>query len=202
MHRNTPTGFVGTFVAALALLVSGCAGTVKNMQELSDAAPDVVPEAGKAVVVFMRPSGLGFGVQSSVFEVQDGRAILVGIVAAKTKVAYKVDPGKRLFMAVGESADFMSAEILPNKTYYAIVSPRMGLWKARFALEPQHSQELSAADFKQSLSDCKWVAKTPASDAWAAGNMNSIQSRITSNYTEWSQKPEAERAHLKPEDGL
>jgi hypothetical protein len=202
MRGNAPTGLASTLVVALALIVSGCAGTVKNMQELPGGSPAVVPDAGKAVIVFMRPSGAGFGVQSSVFEIQDGRATLAGIVASKTKVAYQVNPGKRVFMSVGESADFMSADILPNKTYYAVVAPRMGMWKARFSLEPQRREDLGTAEFRKSLDECRWVAKTPASEAWVADNFTSIQSRIASNYPEWSQKPEAERPHLKPEDGL
>jgi hypothetical protein len=202
MHRNTPAGLASTLVAALALLVSGCAGTVKNMRELPDGSAAIVPDANKAVIVFMRPSGLGFGIQSSVFEIVNDRATLVGIVAAKTKLAYRVDPGKRLFMAVGESADFMTAEILPNRTYHVLVTPRMGLWKARFSLDPQHVQELNTPEFKTSLSGCRWVEKTSASDNWALGNMGSIESKRAEYYPKWLQTPEAERQHLLSGDGM
>jgi hypothetical protein len=202
MRGTSPAVLGSTLVAVFALLVSGCAGTVKNMQEAPEGAAAVAPDASNAVIVFMRPSGMGFAVQSSVFEVQDGRATLVGIVAAKAKVALKVSPGKHLFMSVGESSDFMSVDVLPNRTYYAFVTPRMGLWKARFSLDPQRAADLGSDDFKKSLQECKWVIKTSASDAWAAENMSSIQSRITSNYSEWTQKPEAERPHLRPEDGI
>ena len=200
MRKNTLISSASIFVV-LALLISGCAGTVKNMREVPAGSTAVVPEEGKAVIVFMRPSGMGFAIQSSVFEIKDNYPSLVGIVAAKTKVAYRLDPGKRLFMVVGESADFMTADILPNKTYYALVTPRMGLWKARFSLDPKHKQELNTSEFNSSLNDCKWVEKTPASDNWALGNMGSIESKRAEYYPEWLQKPETERPHLLPEDG-
>ncbi len=188
-------------LAALALFISGCAGTVRNMQEVSAAAPAVVPEPGKAVLVFMRPSGIGFGVQSSVFAINDNYPAVVGIVAAKTKVAYRVNPGKHLFMAVGESAEFLSAEILPDRTYFVRVEPRMGMWKARFALEPIRQKDLGSAAFAAELSDCKWVEKTAATDAWASGNIASVQSKRAEYYPGWIKQAEADRPHLRPEDG-
>jgi hypothetical protein len=186
---------------ALVLLLAGCAGTVTNMRELPAGALAPALEPGKTLVVFMRPSGLGFAIQSSVFEVRDNHPSLIGIVAAKTKVAYRVEPGKRLFMVVGESADFMTAELEPNKTYYVEVTPRMGLWKARFSLDPVRKANLDKAEFKRSVDECRWVEKTPASDNWALDNMASIQSKRTEYYADWMKLPAADRPHLLGEDG-
>ena len=188
-------------LAVLTFLVSGCAGTVSNMREVPVGSSTVVPEKGKAVVVFARPSGLGFAIQSSVFEVIDNKSSLVGIVAAKTKVAYSLDPGKHLFMVIGESADFMTADVLPNKTYYAYVTPRMGLWKARFSLEPKHKQDLGMPELNSSLEECRLVEKTSDSNSWAIGHMDSIQSKRTEYFADWLKTPESERPHLFPEDG-
>lgn len=188
-------------LAAFALLLTGCEGTIQHMREVPAAAPPVVPEPGKALVVFMRPSGLGFAIQSSVFEIKDGYPALVGIVAAKTRVAYRVNPGKYLFMVIGENADFLSAEILPDRTYYVRVEPRMGMWKARFGLEPIRQKDLGSAEFAGELSECKWVEKNAASDAWASGNMVSIQSKRNEYYPDWIKQAEAERPRLLPEDG-
>ncbi|MDQ5916488.1 MAG: hypothetical protein QG584_2382 [Pseudomonadota bacterium] len=148
-----------------AILLAGCAGTVKNMKEIADEGTTLKPRPEEAVVVFMRPSGLGFAIQSSVFEIKNDAPSLVGIVAAKTKVAHRVPAGKHLYMVVGESADFMTAELAPNKTYYAYVSPRMGMWKARFALEPKQATELDAAEFKSDYNECRLVEITPESNA-------------------------------------
>ena len=186
---------------ASALLVGGCAGTVKNMQELPAGSAEPVPQPGKAMVVFLRPSGVGFAVQSSVFEVKEPQPALAGILAAQAKVAYHVDRGKRMFMSIGESAEFMSADLLPGKTYYAYVSPRMGMWKARFALEPKHRQDLDSSEFKTDLQDCRWVEVTPQSTQWMAGNLMSIQTKRAEYFAEWQQKPEAEKPKLLPEDG-
>jgi hypothetical protein len=188
-------------ILAITSLISGCAGTVVHMRELAvDKAP-VAPAPGKAAVVFLRPSGMGFAIQSSVFEVKGNQSLLVGIIAAKTKVAYQVEPGKRLFMAIGESADFMTADLLPNRTYYVIVAPRMGLWKARFGLEPVRATELNSPEFKSSLADCRWVEKTDASENWARDNMASIESKRAEYYPDWVKQPEPERPNLSQGDG-
>ncbi len=185
----------------LVLFLSGCAGTVKNMRPVP---PDKVvssPGEGKAMVVFMRPSTLGFAIQSSVFEVNGDAPSLVGIVAAKKKVAHQLDPGEHLFMVVGESADFMSAELEPDKTYYVLVTPRMGMWKARFSLKPIHSEELSAPQFNEWFEGCEWVEKSPASDEWANSHMASIQEKYQEYYTKWMNKDSTGRPKLLPGDG-
>lgn len=186
---------------ALALLVSGCAGTVKNMREVAPGAAAGVPDPGKAVVVFMRPSGLGYAVQSSVYEVKGETPSLVGIVAAKTKVAYRVDPGRHLFMTVGESADFMTADIQAGKTYYVDVTPRIGMWKARFSLDPKRAADLAGNEFKSNFDECRWVELGPESALWFRENLPSINAKRTEYYAEWLKKPESERPHLRAEDG-
>jgi hypothetical protein len=159
------------------------------------------PASGKSMIVFMRPSGLGFAIQSSVFEIRDDEPELVGIVAAKKKLTYQLEPGKHLFMVIGESADFMSADLEPNKIYYALVTPRMGMWKARFSLKPVHADELDSKQFNEWLDACEWVENTPASDRWAADNMASIISKQREYYIKWMDKEASERPALLPQDG-
>jgi hypothetical protein len=186
---------------SIVVLLSGCAGSIKNMRELPADAPALKPQQGEAMVVFMRPSGVGFAVQSSVFDIVNDTPSLVGIVAAKTKVAYKTKPGTHLFMSVGENADFMTAELLPNKTYYAYVSPRMGMWKARFVLEPKSLKDLDEATFKADLEECKWVEVSAESQQWLSENMDSVQSKRADYYPDWQKKPEEEKLKLRPADG-
>jgi hypothetical protein len=185
----------------LALLASGCAGTVKNMQQVPPERVVSAPAEGKSMIVFMRPSGLGFAIQSSVFEIRNDQPELVGIVAAKKKVAYQLEPGKHLFMVIGESADFMSAELDANKIYYALVTPRMGMWKARFSLKPVHADELDSAQFQEWLEGCEWVENTPASEQWATDNRASIESKHREYYLKWMDKEVAERPALLLQDG-
>lgn len=186
-------------IAVLAGALSGCAGSVVNMDEMPGANP--APEPGKAMVVFLRPSGVGFVIQSTVFEVQGENESMVGVVAAKSKVAYQVPAGEHLFMVVGESADFMSAGLEAGRTYYAKITPRIGVLKARFSLLPVNSGEAGSAEFEKDLADCKWVATNASTDNWFASNKGSIDSKRTEYYPEWMQKAEGARPRLNPDDG-
>lgn len=188
-------------VFALTALLTACAGTVTNMREVSAGSAPMTPEPGKALVIFSRTSGIGFAIQSSVFEVENDRPSLIGILAAKTKLAYNAQPGKHMFMVIGENADFLSADLQSSKTYYVDVVPRIGMWKARFSLEPIHRADLDKAEFKASLDECRWVEKTPASENWAMGNMASIQSKRADYYPDWQEKPAAGKPNLLAEDG-
>ena len=191
----------GLVVLVLGVL-AGCAGPVKNMREAPlEKTVAVKPEPGKAMVVFMRPSGLGYAVQSSVFEVKDNQALLVGIVAAKTKVAHQATPGKHLFMAIGESADYMEADLLPDRTYYVQVSPRMGLWKARFSLDPVSGATVDSGVFKNEFAECGWVEKNEQSDAWARENMPSVLEKHAKYFKDWQATPAANRPTLVSQDG-
>jgi hypothetical protein len=190
-----------TILLGLLCIFSGCAGTIQNMREVEPESALIAPGDGKAVVVFMRPAGLGYNVQASVFELIDDAPSLIGIVAARTKVAHAVDPGRHLFMVVGENADFMTAELEAGKVYYAIVAPRIGMWKARFAFEPVRRAQLETWHVKTAEDMCKLVEKTAASDDWAQQNMSSIVSRRTEFYPDWLKQPEEEKPALLPQDG-
>jgi len=194
-------GFFFTLLL-ISLFFSGCAGSVKHMRSVSEDMAVTDPDDGKALMVFMRPSGIGFAIQSSVYVIEEGEPILVGIVAAKKKVAYQVEPGKQIFMVVGESADFMSADVLPNKTYYALVTPRMGMWKARFSLKPIHNEQLDSTDFYTWLNECEWVVKTPESDLWVMNNKTSIREKHDKYFPEWMRKAPSARPALTPADGI
>ena len=104
-------------------------------------------------------------------------------------------------MVIGESADFMSAELEANKTYYALVTLRMGVWKARFSLKPIHSDALNSPQFNKWLAGCEWVEKTPDSENWANSNSSNIQSKYNKYYSKWMSKDLPERPKLLPQDG-
>jgi hypothetical protein len=189
-----------TTILAL-LLLTGCSGSLKHMQLVESDAVQDSPSAGKSMVVFMRPSTLGFAVQSSVFNVTDGDPELVGLMPAKHKMAYELEPGKHLFMAIGESADFMHADLAANKTYYALVTPRMGAWKARFSLAPVKAAQLGGDEHENWLNSCQWIEKSDTSDQWAQTNMTSILAKQTKYYPAWLKKPEEDQPRLDPGDG-
>ena len=187
-------------LTGLVLLLCGCAGRIVRMEVMPAESASPAPLPGKAMVVFMRGPDSAL-VQSTVYEVKGTDVEMIGIVAAKTKVAYQVDPGKRMFMAVGETADFMNADLQAGRTYYVIVTAGLGNWKARFALDPIHRAQLDSAEFKSTFKDTRWVRKTAATDEWFAANRRSIQSKRSGSYSEWMKTPENERAALLAEDG-
>jgi hypothetical protein len=104
-----------------------------------------------ALVFFTRPSSYGGAIQATIY---DGDTY-IGTVSGGTHVAYQATPGTHLFMVVGESADFMSAELLPGKTYYAGVHARMGVWKARFSFVPFNGADI--ANGKEEVDDSRQV---------------------------------------------
>jgi len=188
-------------VAALALLATGC-GTIQHMKEMPAGSAVPAPKPGKAMVVFMRAGGVGQAVGSSVFEIRNDNPELVGLVANNTKLAYEVDPGRRLFMVVSESADYMSADLAPNRTYYAFVTPRMGAFRARFSLAAVNRGGERSQAAQNCLKNCRLVENTPGSQEWAHANMSDIRSKHTANYPRWNQKPTNEKPHLVREDGV
>lgn len=60
-------------------------------------------------------------------------------------------------MVVSEAADFMDAELETGKTYYALVTPRLGVWKARFSLRPMTAVELDGQQLREWLDACERI---------------------------------------------
>jgi len=75
--------------------------------------------------------------------------------------AYQIEPGEHLFMVVGgENADFMTADVLPNKTYYVLILARPGRFRVLFSFKAVDKQEQGSKDFKEIIASSTWVAKT------------------------------------------
>ncbi len=188
------------FMALFLVLMTGCSS--KHMQPVSMSDQAITEDKSKAVVIFMRPSSFAGAIQSSVFNVSTPKNEFVGIVSTDTKIAYQTTPGKKLFMVVGEAADFMGAELEAGKTYYALVTPRVGWWKARFSLKPIHRGELNSEDFIKWKSECQFVKPLPSAHLWARENAANIQTKRVEYYQDWMQKPASERPQLSADDGI
>lgn len=184
-------------ITALALVLAACAG----VQMVPGEPPPI--RQSESMVVFMRSSVLGAAVAASVFDVTGPESKFVGIVNHGTKVPYPVKPGEYTFMVIGESADFMRATVLPERTYYALVTPRVGVWKARFSFRPLRQHELDGADFSGWDSATQFVANTPATESWATQNAADINSKRAQYWPEWLSKPAHQQASqtLNAEDG-
>ena len=185
-------------IAVMALALGACGGA-----QMQKAEQEPVIQQGESMLVFMRSSFVGSAISASVFDVSGAENKFIGIVNNGTKVAYPVAPGKYTFMVVSESADFMQATVLPGRTYYAMVTPRIGMWKARFSFRPVRQNELSGSEFAGWNSGTHFVVNTAETRNWAASNSPDVASKRTQYWADWSSKPEADRAAqtLNAEDG-
>jgi len=198
---------IAGLVLGLALL-GGCVSQSTRMTKSLGAYHSTVPP-GKALVVFMRPSRYGGAIQSTVYDVGQPADTFLGIVSGKTKLAYAAEPGKHLFMVVGENADFLDAQLEPGKTYYVLVSPRMGMWKARFSLLPIHNQatakySLKSSEFAEWQHETEWVDKTAAAEQWYQENRQNVASKRQDYLAKWNARSAADKAELSlhGEDGV
>jgi hypothetical protein len=176
----------------------GCA--VPSKYSRPSARPDIEPEDDEAVIVFLRPSKLGDGMEAFVFECWDGEpSQLVGFVGAHEKVVYRTTPGEHLFMVVGEAADFMHAHLEAGKVYYVLATIRMGAARARFSLHPVHAGERHRLGGW--LRETSWAENTPAAGQWAEQNADDIEEKRSRYYAAWWRKQPHERPVLTAADG-
>ena len=188
-------------VLLIFMLFFGCAGSSRYMKDVTDGEVSYVPGADQSVILFMRPSTFGFAIQSAVFDVTTDENKLVGIVSAKKKVVYITEPGKHLLMVTGEAADFMQADLEPGKTYYVLVNPVMGVWKARFSLGAIH-KNVNHEKLEKWKNACQYNEVIEATHQWAEKNSRSIQAKRTKYLPRWEAKPESKKPTLFPDDGF
>lgn len=183
------------FLIAASVFLSACASD--KMMTLTTPPPvATTPPQGQSTLVLFRSSFFGGAVQSSVFDVTDGQSDFIGIISAGKKVTHTFPAGERRVMALGENASFIDIDTLPGKVYYARVSPRMGLWKARFVLEPVPAGDPA---LEEELASCEWVGNTPTSTAWAQQNIQSALIKMREYLPEFESDPN--RAMLSKSDG-
>jgi hypothetical protein len=185
-------------VALLPLVLGACGGA-----QMMKAEQEPVIKRGESMVVFMRSTFVGSAISASVYDVSGPETKFIGIVNNGTKLAYPVKPGKHTFMVVSEAADFMEATVATGRTYYALVTPRMGMWKARFSFRPVRQNELGGSEFAGWNSATHYVVNSPETLNWAAQNAADVMSKRSQYWSEWSSKPAADRATqtLNAEDG-
>ena len=188
------------------LLMVGCASVPMNI-EPEQTLVNVKPNESQ--VVFFRSSFFGSAISSSIYEIKGENAQFLGVLNNGNKIAVKTSTGKHLFMVVSEAADFMNADLAGGKTYYAIVTPRMGAWKARFSMWPVSTDAASEYNMTDGKLE-KWMADTTlvtTSDearAWYQKNRDSVDSKMREYLPIWNQKSveDMEKRTLKPEDGM
>jgi len=148
-------------------------------------------------LVFMRVSKQTSGTDAALFDVTDsGGPRFIGMVNAASKLSYPLNPGLYTFMVVGETAEFMQANIAGGKTYYALVIPKSGA--KRFAIEPVRQNEIGGKEF------VSWDKATrPMTGNAGSYNPADAAEKRGRYWSEWVRKAESERAELtiNTEDG-
>jgi len=183
-----------TFLMVLIVLM-GCAASPRmNLSVTVDTA--VSPTGDKALVYFIRPNGVGFKIHAAVYDGEE----FIGFVPYNQKLPYLADPGEHLFMVVSEAADFMKAELLPGKTYYVQVVPRMGAWRARFSLEPYTKEQLGTSDVRKAINKARLINNNEKAYQWASDNHGSVLNKKSAYYEKWMSKDESERPFLRKND--
>lgn len=192
---------VRAVVVFLLLIVFGATAQAASLMTKSERM--LTPNTDQALIIFMRPSTYGYAISSSIFDVTTEENKFIGVFKAKAKVCYDVAPGEYTFMVVGESADFMKATVEAGKTYYVLVTPRMGVWKARFSFKPLRQADLAGVEFSRWDSTTELVENTPESEEWAQKNAEDIEAKRARNWPSWCELSQElqETMTLHIEDG-
>jgi hypothetical protein len=181
-----------TIVVVLAVtLLAGCVTRNELMTRATQNVADLRPAAGKALVVFLRPEERAEETQAIVY---DGTQF-IGVV---WEFWYQADPGAHRFMVISEAADFMDADLVAGRTYYAQVRPRMGAWRARFSLRPL-SATANASDIANWVTFCRLGIANEAGFRWAEENRPSVLDKKAKWEPVWVTKPD--RPILHADDG-
>ncbi len=184
-------------VLALALvgaaLLFGCAGSSPYMRRVEILQ---APIQDKALVRFLRPSGMGSAIN---FNVLDGEKV-IGNSVAKSQFSYLAEPGHHLFVATAENKAFLEADLAAGKTYYVITRIYPGVWTARVAFVPvTRGSEFwfEALEYEKSLNilepDMQEIA------LWERMNRDKIQAVLNQYKFEW--KAQYQWPVLREDDG-
>lgn len=116
-------------ICFLLVFLTGCKSSI--MTKVQPVNVSTIDE-NSALVTFVRPSSYGSAIQFGVWDSET----FVGVVSGKSYVQYKATPGKHLFLARAENWSCVEADLEAGKSYFIVTAVRMGVWKARVALEP------------------------------------------------------------------
>jgi hypothetical protein len=160
-------GIIAVMLTVL-LMVMGCAGKSGYMVT---ATPAAGPAPDKALVYFMRPSGMGFAVH---FQIWDSDHF-IGLSQAKSYFAYECNPGTHLFIGIAENKVAIQADLKAGQSYYVGTNVRTGWAKARMQFTPvTRGSELwdKMEAYKQSL-NCL-AAKEEERAKWEAAKKQEV----------------------------
>lgn len=190
-------------IGILTLLMLLGATTYASSSMMASSQRTLTPKSDQALIIFMRSTFVGSLISASLFDVSGDDTKFIGVIKNGTKLAYDLTPGEHTFMVVSEAADFMKVTVVPGKTYYALIVPRTGAWKARFSFRPLRQGDLASQNFIEWDAKTQLVENTPESEAWASKHATDINDKRARYWQKWSTKPagQQETQSLKAEDG-
>lgn len=186
--------FTLCFALLSIVLLCGCASN--HMTKTSTENQALSAKPGKALVHFMRPSSFVRAIQSTLYDGEN----YIGTISANTRVTYQAEPGEHMFMIQAESADFLQANLLADKIYYVVISPRPGAWTARFSFRPMNGQ-VPKKDIETWVNGTREVEVNEKGLLWAERHQEK-SIRLKNKYEPlWLAKPEEQKQILRPESG-
>lgn len=201
------------FGRLLWIVASGlvAASALAQDQMVKSTRTEAVPDAGKALVIFVRHSFVVGAYSAPVLDVDvknpDPRPgqlpvddKVVGILSGYSKIAYQAEPGEHTFMSMpagGGGALVAKAHLQAGKTYYVQVKPNWG-FAPTFTLVPARNDpaaelRVDAADLAGWLKGTEFYEPTPLADGWLNGNRPSITTKKAEALAKWNALPDAEK---------
>lgn len=193
--------FVGLAFLGCSAGMLGCTATSEYMVQPRVPVPLVAPPDA-ALVVFMRPSGYGRGVATTIL---DDRGVFLGDSIGETQFAVAVPPGHHVFLSWAENTAPLEGDFLPGRMYYVEVSPRLGFWSTRvqlLALTPRSEHWVHVNEWLQETTQL--VPDSAAGQAYLNGRADAVAERIRrarERLAELDAEERAQRTFL-PQDGV
>jgi hypothetical protein len=139
------------------------------------------------------------------FMVMDENGRFLGESQAYSKFAVTLPPGEHMFVSWSESAEALKATLLPGRTYYVEVSPRIGAFTARVDLLAVAPRLGSWQNLQDWLSNTETLEPDVAQgQAQLASDPKDVQENLSlakKNFAELDKEEVMERT-LLPEDGV
>jgi hypothetical protein len=181
------------------LALAACSGSSKYMTKEQSTAP-MAPAAGKALLVFVRPSNWGWDVT---FTVVDGKGEFVCQVPAKGHVLHNVAPGKHRFLLWAGNTAVVDCEVAAGRTYVIEVEARWGSWSARGHLMPVKPGGEHWAQLDEWLGNTtRWTATPEFAAKWKSDKGEGVAKQMQQADETWAKytAEEKEARTLRPGD--
>ena len=146
--------------------------------------------ADKAVVYFVRASGLGALVNFTYFD----STKVIGKFNGPKYMRYECEPGQHLFWVRAENKDFMQADLEAGYIYLVEVVPQMGAIKASVRFEPVNSPEYKLKKIRKLL-----AKKEP--EQFSEQELQTLQHEMAEVIARGMEKCHDEQTHIKVHNG-